>query len=111
MPSSWGPPVPYGAAQSGRGCAAPEPAESRAASRLSASRSCGDLLQPPDWPDARPAASWRRMTRQPLSRRALPFLLLTGPAAAAERLRPVPADTPEGMALVAQLRAGGLVLF
>lgn len=47
----------------------------------------------------------------PLPRRLLPALLLPGRAAAEDRLRPVPAEAPAGAALVALLRAGGLVLF
>ncbi|MFZ4408782.1 MAG: histidine phosphatase family protein [Paracraurococcus sp.] len=47
----------------------------------------------------------------PIPRRLLPALLLPGPAAAQERLRPVTPDVPDGQALVALLRAGGLVLF
>ena len=46
-----------------------------------------------------------------MPRRLLPALLLPGPAAAEGRPRPVPAGTPEGEALVARLRRGGLVLF
>lgn len=46
-----------------------------------------------------------------LPRRALPLLLLPVAAAGQDRLRPVAVDTPEGLALVARLRAGGLVLF
>jgi phosphohistidine phosphatase SixA len=46
-----------------------------------------------------------------MRRRVLLSLLLATPAAAQERLRPVTADEPEGAALVARLRAGGLVLF
>lgn len=44
-------------------------------------------------------------------RRALLALCLAAPAAAQERLVPVPVDQPEGAALVARLRAGGHVLF
>ncbi|WP_165982205.1 histidine phosphatase family protein [Dankookia rubra] len=47
----------------------------------------------------------------PIPRRLLPALLLPGPAAAEDRPRPVPAEAPEGHALVARLRVGGLVLF
>ncbi|MBK1660178.1 histidine phosphatase family protein [Paracraurococcus ruber] len=47
----------------------------------------------------------------PLPRRALPLLLLPASGLAQDRLRPVAAETPEGEALVARLRAGGLVLF
>jgi phosphohistidine phosphatase SixA len=46
-----------------------------------------------------------------IPRRSLPLLILPGLAAAEDRLRPVPVDSPEGMALVEHLRAGGLVLF
>ncbi|MDO9706839.1 histidine phosphatase family protein [Paracraurococcus lichenis] len=46
-----------------------------------------------------------------LPRRALPLLLLPLAAAAEDRLRAVEAGTPEAEALVARLRAGGLVLF
>lgn len=47
-----------------------------------------------------------------LRRRALLLLpLVNAPAAAQGRLMPVPAEHPEGTALVAQLRHGGLVLF
>lgn len=46
-----------------------------------------------------------------LPRRALPFLLLPGPALAQDRPRPVEPGTPDGDELVARLRAGGLVLF
>jgi phosphohistidine phosphatase SixA len=45
------------------------------------------------------------------SRRAVLLLLAASPAAAQPRLAPTTADTPEGAALVARLRAGGLVLF
>ncbi|WP_380067058.1 histidine phosphatase family protein [Dankookia sp. GCM10030260] len=41
----------------------------------------------------------------------LPTLLLPGLAAGQERPRPMPAEAPEGQALVARLREGGLVLF
>ena len=44
-------------------------------------------------------------------RRALPLLLLPTMATAQGRVVPVPAEAPEGLALVAALRAGGLVLF
>ena len=44
-------------------------------------------------------------------RRALLALCLATPAAAQQRLVPVPAGQPEGAALVALLQAGGLVLF
>ncbi|WP_431269501.1 histidine phosphatase family protein [Dankookia sp. P2] len=47
----------------------------------------------------------------PLPRRLLPAFLLPGPAMAQVRPRPVPAEAPEGAALVALLREGGLVLF
>jgi phosphohistidine phosphatase SixA len=48
----------------------------------------------------------------PIPRRILPALLLPGLAVAEERrLRPVLAEAPEGIALVARLHAGGLVLF
>ena len=47
----------------------------------------------------------------PIPRRLLPALLLPVPAAAADRPRPVPAEAPEGQALVDRLRQGGLVLF
>lgn len=47
----------------------------------------------------------------PIPRRLLPALLLPAPAAAQDRPRPVPVEAPEGVALVAQLRQGGLVLF
>ncbi len=43
-------------------------------------------------------------------RRAFLALFAASPAAA-QRLAPVAADTPEGQALLARLRAGGLVLF
>jgi phosphohistidine phosphatase SixA len=46
-----------------------------------------------------------------MRRRLLLSLLLAAPAAAQERLRPVTAEDPAGAALVARLRAGGLVLF
>lgn len=46
-----------------------------------------------------------------MRRRLLLSLLLVTPAAAQERLRPVTAEEPEGAALVARLRGGGLVLF
>jgi phosphohistidine phosphatase SixA len=44
-------------------------------------------------------------------RRAVLHSFLAAPARAAERLLPVPAEDEEGMALIAQLRRGGLVLF
>jgi phosphohistidine phosphatase SixA len=47
----------------------------------------------------------------PIPRRLLPALLLPAAATAQERPRPVLAEAPEGQALVARLRAGGLVLF
>lgn len=47
----------------------------------------------------------------PIPRRALSLLLLPRLAAAEARLRPVPAGSAEGLALVEALRAGGLVLF
>jgi phosphohistidine phosphatase SixA len=46
-----------------------------------------------------------------MPRRLLPALLLPAAATAQARLRPVPAEAPEGQALVARLREGGLVLF
>ncbi len=45
------------------------------------------------------------------SRRAFLALLAASPAAAQPRLVPTTAETPEGAALVARLRLGGLVLF
>ena len=42
---------------------------------------------------------------------ALAAVLPAAEAAAQDRLTPVPAEAPEGAALVARLRAGGLVLF
>lgn len=45
------------------------------------------------------------------SRRAVLLLLAASPAAAQPRLVPTTAETPEGAALVARLRQGGLVLF
>ena len=47
----------------------------------------------------------------PIPRRLLPALLLPAAATAQERPRPVLAEAPEGQALVARLRQGGLVLF
>lgn len=46
-----------------------------------------------------------------MRRRALLLAPLATPALAQARLAPVPVETPEGAALVARLRAGGLVLF
>ncbi|WP_165943231.1 histidine phosphatase family protein [Roseicella aquatilis] len=51
------------------------------------------------------------MTGLSLPRRVLPLMLLAGPASGQEALRPVTPEAPEGAALVARLRAGGLVLF
>src|SRR5690349_17884701 len=58
-----------------------------------------------------PKPRLRQARGVPIPRRLLPALLLAVPAAAADRPRPVPAEAPEGQALVARLRAGGLVLF
>jgi hypothetical protein len=46
-----------------------------------------------------------------LTRRTLPALLLAWPARAQAPLRPVTDSEPEGAALVARLRQGGMVLF
>jgi phosphohistidine phosphatase SixA len=46
-----------------------------------------------------------------LRRTLLALLLLATPVAAQDRFVPVPAEHPEGAALVARLRQGGLVLF
>ncbi|WP_203074073.1 histidine phosphatase family protein [Falsiroseomonas ponticola] len=46
-----------------------------------------------------------------VERRAFLLLLAASPAAAQPRLVPTTAETPEGAALLARLRAGGLVLF
>jgi phosphohistidine phosphatase SixA len=46
-----------------------------------------------------------------LTRRALPFLLLPLPAFAQAQLRPVTESEPEGAAMLARLRNGGLALF